>query len=136
MLPDEELNTSSARLQRIDLDDMDDIIGEQVRWIDKVKRKLEVQNEFDLTHGVFNSSSISKMTLSSWTGEAREIMTRQAELISNLQEVIELMKTEALADKDAVIRLQSDLLKSKDTELQSVKTAVQEILGLYNERTI
>ncbi len=36
------------------------------------------------------------------------------------------MKTEALADKAAVIRLQSELLKSKDAELQSVKTAVQE----------
>jgi len=39
---------------------------------------------------------------------------------------MELMKTEALADKAAVIRLQSDLLKSKDAELQSLKTAVQE----------
>ena len=53
-------------------------------------------------------------------------MTRQADLISNLQEAMELMKTEALADKAAVIRLQSDLLKSKDAELQSLKTAVQE----------
>ena len=50
-------------------------------------------------------------------------MTRQSGLVSNLQEVIELMKTEALADKAAIIRLQSELLKSKDVELQTVKTA-------------
>ena len=79
-----------------------------------------------LMSSTFNSSAITKMTLSNWTGEAREIMTRQSHLISNLQEMIELMKTEALADKAAVIRLQSELLKSKDAELQSVRSAVQE----------
>ena len=123
---DDELNTSAARLQRVDLDDLDDIIGSQANWVEKVKRKLEVEEEDNLTSDVFNSSSITKMTLAHWTGEAREIMTRQVELISNLQETIELMKTEALADKTAVIRLQSSLLASKDAELQSVKSAVQE----------
>ena len=125
-MAEDELNTSFARMQQIDLDDLDDIIGSRVCWVNKMKQKLNVTEEGDLTPGVFNSSSITKTTLAGWTGEAREIMTRQAELISKLQDVIELMKTEALADKAAVIRLQSDLLKSKDAELQSVKTAVQE----------
>ncbi len=120
------MNTSFHRLQRIDLDDLDDVIGCKARWISTVKRKLEVEEEFNLNHGAFNSSSISKMTLAHWTGEAREIMTRQARLISKLTEVVELMKTEALADKAAIIRLQSDLLKNKDAELQSVKIAVQD----------
>ncbi len=123
---DDELNTSFARLQRIDIDDMDDIIGSKANWIEKVKQKLGVDLEDNLLSSVFNSSAITKMTLSHWTGEAREIMTRQSDLISNLQDVIELMKTEALADKAAVIRLQSELLKSKDAELQSVRSAVQE----------
>ena len=122
----DELNTSFARLQQIDVDDMDDIIGSKECWVNKVKQKLNVEEEGDLTPGVFNSSSITKTTLAGWTGEAREIMTRQAELISNLQEMIELLKTEALADKACVIRLQPELLKSKDAELQSVKTTVQE----------
>ena len=125
-MAEDELNTSFARMQQIDLDDLDDIIGSRACWVNKMKQKLNVTEEGDLTPGVFNSSSITKTTLAGWTGEAREIMTRQAELISKLQDVIELMKTEALADKAAVIRLQSDLLKSKDAELQSMKTAVQE----------
>ena len=122
----DELNTSAARLQRIDVDDLDDIIGCKERWVLTVKDKLKVEEEDKLTSSVFNSSSITKQKLAHWTGEAREIMTRQAGMISNLQEIVELMKTEALADKTAVIRLQSELLKSKDAELQSVKTAVQE----------
>jgi len=127
-IAEDELNTSSARLQLIDLDNMDDIIGSKACWVEKVKQKLKVEGEDKLTQSVFNSSSITKSTLAQWTGEAREIMTRQTDLISNLQEVIELMKTEALADKAAVIRLQSDLLKSKDAEIQSVKTAVHETI--------
>ena len=124
-----EMNTSFSRLQRIDLDDLDDIIGCKARWVNKVKEKLNVNHENNLRSGEFNSSTITKMTLAQWTGEARDIMTRQGRLISKLEEVIELMKTEALADKAAVIRLQSDLLKSKDTELQSMKTAVQETVS-------
>ena len=126
----DELNTSSVRLQQIDLDDLDDIIGSKANWINKVKLKLEVDAEDNLLPSVFNSSAITKITLAYWTGEAREIMTRQADLISNMQEMIELMKTEALADKTAVIRLQSELLKSKDAELQTVKTVVQETVQL------
>ena len=52
MMADEELNTSFARLQRIDLDDMDDIIGSKACWVDKVKRKLEVEEEHNLTDDV------------------------------------------------------------------------------------
>ena len=125
-MAEDALNRSFARLQEIDLDDLDDIIGSRDCWVNMVKQKLNVKEEDNLKHGVFNSSSITKTTLAHWTGEAREIMTRQAGLISKLQDVIELMKTEALADKAAVIRFQSDLLKSKDAELQSMKTAVQE----------
>ena len=95
-MTENELNTSSARLQCIDLDNLDDIIGNKARWVLKVKQKLKVEEEDKLTQGVFNSSSITKTLLAQWTGEACEILTQQADLISNLQEVIELMKTEAL----------------------------------------
>ena len=122
----EELNRSFARLQEIDLDDFDDIVGSKASWIDMVKRELKGEVEENLKGSVFNSSSITKNKLATWTGDAREIMTRQADLVGRLQNIVELMKTEALADKAAVIRLQSELLKSKDAELQSVKTAVQE----------
>ncbi len=59
---DDELNTSFARLQRIDLDDMDDIIGCKARWVDMVLRKLNVDIEQNLRDRAFNSSSITKVT--------------------------------------------------------------------------
>ncbi len=126
IMTDDDMETSFERLQRFDLDDMDDVIGCKARWVYKVKEKLDVKYEHNLKEGVFNSSAITKITLAYWTGEARDIMTRQSQLISKLNDIIDLMKTEALADKAAVIRLQSELLKSKEAELESVKTAVQE----------
>ena len=38
---------------------------------------------------------------------------------------MELLKTEALADKAAVIGLQADLLQRKDNQLQALQTAVE-----------
>ena len=128
-MTDDDLNTSFARLQRMDLDDLDDIVGCKAQWVDKVLRKLNVDLEENLRHHVFNSSSITKVTLAQWTGEARDIMTRQGRLISEFEEILNLMKTEALADKAAVIRLQSELLKNKESEIESMKTAVQETVN-------
>ena len=128
-MTDDDLNTSFARLQRMDLDDLDDIVGCKAQWVDKVLRKLNVDLEENLRHHVFNSSSITKVTLAQWTGEARDIMTRQGRLISEFEEILNLMKTEALADKAAVIRLQSELLKNKESEIESMKTTVQETVN-------
>ena len=101
------------------------MVCSQVRWIEEVKKKLKVECEDNLTQDKFNSSSITKVTLSCWLGTARDIMCQQAELMARQKEVIELMKTEALADKAAVIRLQTDLPQCKDNQLQSLRTAVE-----------
>lgn len=42
-----------------------------------------------------------------------------------MNEIIELLKTEALGDKGTVIRLQSELLERKDEQLKSLHTVVQ-----------
>ena len=46
-MADDELNNSFARLQRIDIDDLDDIIGSRARWVNEVKQRLKVKEEFD-----------------------------------------------------------------------------------------
>ena len=58
-MDDDKPNTSFARLQCIDLDNLDDIIGRKARWVEMVKRKLKVEEEYKLTQSVFNSSSIT-----------------------------------------------------------------------------
>ncbi len=45
--------------------------------------------------------------------------------MATMQEHIELLKTEALADKDKVIRLQDRVLESKEEQLKSLQTSVQ-----------
>ena len=43
-----------------------------------------------------------------------------------MKEMIELLKTEALADKAAIIRLQTEQLQKKDEQLQALQTALQD----------
>ena len=52
-------------------------------------------------------------------------MCQQRDVMEKMKATMELMKTEALADKTALINLQSDLLKSKEEQLTSLKSAVQ-----------
>ena len=81
---------TSCSTKVIDIDDLDDIVGSKACWVDKVKKELQVQVE------------------------------EENNLNDNLQEIVELMKTETLADKAAVIRLQSDLLKCKERKKWSL----------------
>lgn len=118
------MNTSLARMQGFDMDEHDNVSSCQQTWIEKVTKKLKVEDEDELTPENFNQKSILKETLAGWLGDARGIMCRQGEIMENLKEMVRLMKTEALADKAAVIRLQADLLKCKDDQLQSLQAAV------------
>ena len=91
------------------------VINCKIKWIEEVKKVVKVEKETDLKVDRFDSSSITKMTLATWLGGARDILTRQAEMIEKMQEIIELQKTEALADKGAIIKLQSEMMQTKDS---------------------
>ena len=86
---------------------------------------MKVEDEDNLTQNKFNSSTITKVTLAGWLNGARDIMCRQAEMMAQQEEMIELLKTKSLADKAAVIRLQADLLHCKNNPLTSLQTAVE-----------
>ena len=62
----------------------------------------------------------TKAVLSGWLEDGCDVMGRQRDTISKMTEMIELLKTEALADKAAVIRLQGELLERKEEELVKV----------------
>lgn len=117
-----DLNRSFNRLQMLDIDDLDDVQACQERWIDEVKKKLNCEED-DLTAEKF--SGPTKVVSSRWLAEAREIICRQRDVMVGMQEIIELLKTEALGDKGTVIRLQSELLERKDEQLKSLQTVVQ-----------
>ena len=120
---DDVLNKSFARLQEFDLDDLDDVVACQERWLVDVKRKLKVDDEEAMTTERF--AGPSKAVLSGWLADARSVMGRQRDVMSKMTEMVELLKTEALADKATIIRLQGELLERKEEQLKALRTAVQ-----------
>ena len=120
---DDDLNKSFARLQEFDLDDLDDVVACQERWLVDVKRKLKVDDEEAMTTERF--AGPSKAVLSGWLADARSVMGRQRDVMSRMTEMVELLKTEALADKATIIRLQGELLERKEEQLKALRTAVQ-----------
>ena len=122
-MEDKDHNKSFARLQLFDLDDLDDIVGRGARWFTDVKRQLKVEHDCEMTSDKF--SVPSKAVLSRWLADGRDVMRRQCDMMENMKEMIELLKTEALADKEKVIRLQSELLERKEEQLKKLQSTVQ-----------
>ena len=122
-MENEVLNKSFARLQEFDIDDYDDVVGCSARWFEDVQSKLKVDSKCGMTRGKFAVQN--KSVLSDWLEDACDVMKRQSGMMSKMQEMIELLKTEALADKAAVIRLQSEVIRSKEEQLKSLRAAVQ-----------
>ncbi len=118
------MNKSFQRLQDFDFEEHEDVDGSVARWFIAVKKELNCKQNYELKAEKFMGPT--KKVLSYWLAEAQELMARQSTVIGNMQEAIELMKTEALSDKDKVIRLQEELLEHKDGQLKTLQTAVQE----------
>ena len=119
----EELNQSYQLLQEFDLDELEDVGGCVERWLCEAKEELKVSDELMLSKEKFLIPN--KTVLSAWLASASQLMARQRDVMSNMQETIEALKTEALADKDRVIRLQTQLLEQKEVQLQSLQTTVK-----------
>ena len=123
-------------LNSIDADELELLTGCKLQWVEEAKKTVKVDNEVDLKIDRFNSSSITKMTLATWLGGARDIMTRQANMIARMQKIIEQQKTESLSDKKDIIKLQSDLISSKDYQLLSIQSAVQNTVQSTVQREV
>ena len=67
-----------------------------------------------------------KQTLSGWLVKSVDLVRRQNSQLYLLKEIIECFKTEALADKEKVIRLQGQLLVQKEEQVQLLKMSVKE----------
>ncbi len=104
----------------------DNVTACKTKWFEETMKTVKVTKEQDLTSDRFNSSTITKITLAKWLDSARDIMIRQADIISQMQDAIEMQKTDSLDDKATIIKLQSDLIQSKENQLLSLQTAVQE----------
>ena len=118
-----DLDKSFNRLQMLDLDGLDDVEACQGRWLQGVRNTLKVEDDDQLTSEKFGGPT--KPVLARWLAEARDIMCRQRDMMETMKQIIELQKTEALGDKETVIRLQSELLERRDEQLKSLQATVE-----------
>ena len=114
---------SLARLRLLNLEDLGDVEDCRARWCEVVKSKLNVVDDEQLTAKAFMGPT--KPVLSCWLEEARDIMDRQQVMMSDMKEVIDLLKIEALSDKEKVIRMQDKLLQCKDEQLTTLQSTVK-----------
>ena len=72
--------------------------------------------------------------MASWLQKSVEIMTSQASLLCSYKDIVETMKTEAIADKNKVMTVQEKLLEMKDQQLDNLKSAVQSTVQVSVEK--
>ena len=65
---------------------------------------------------------LTKKVMSNYLIDACAILNQQSGVIVELKELVDSLKTEAIGDKNRVIKLQEDLLESKDTQLHSLRS--------------
>ena len=119
--------TAATLLKGFDWDDLVDLQGCTRRWFEEIKGELNVQCEgfIGLTKEKFNSNRIRKEALAFWLEDAGAFMQRQSAVIEQFKDIIDLMKTEALADKTKVIKTQEKLMESQNDQLRRLQSAVE-----------
>ena len=66
-----------------------------------------------------------KAKLADWLADSVKIMQRHAVVIGTFKQIINVMKTEAIADKTKVIQVQDKLLQSQNEQLARLESAVE-----------
>ena len=110
MADDPSLTRSQELIKEFNYDKQEDVEGCVASWSIKLGKDLHM----DFSDIDFESrekiKTKDKQTLSSWIVDAVDLVRRQSSQMYLLKEIIECFKTEALADKEKVIRLQGQLL--------------------------
>ncbi|XP_063681918.1 uncharacterized protein LOC134816852 [Bolinopsis microptera] len=123
---DPTLTRSQELIKEFNYDQQEDVEGCVARWSDQLEKDLHMDyREIDYESRE-KIKTKDKQTLSRWIVVAVDLVRRQSSQMYLLKEIIECFKTEALADKEKVIRLQGQLLMQKDEQLQLLKTSVEE----------
>jgi hypothetical protein len=112
-----------AVLRRTDPEYISDLRDEVTTWFDEVKGSVKCQNEEDLCTATFNKPT--KPVLAGFLKEVCAILRKQNDMISDLCVCNDFLKTELIASQTSVINLQSKLLNSKNEQLLSIQTTVQ-----------
>ena len=126
MADDLILTRSQELIKEFNYDKQEDVEGCVARWSSQLGKDLHMDFgdiDYDSREKI---KTKDKQTLSGWVVDAVDLVRRQSSQMYLLKEIIECFKTEALADKEKVIRLQGQLLVQKDEQLELLKTSVEE----------
>ena len=126
MADDPSLTRSQELIKEFNYDKQEDVEGCVASWSSKLEKDLHMDFgdiDFESREKI---KTKDKQTLSSWIVDAVDLVRRQSSQMYLLKEIIECFKTEALADKEKVIRLQGQLLVQKEEQVQLLKMSVKE----------
>ena len=113
-----------AVLCRTDPEYISDLRDEVTTWFAEVKGTVnKCQNEEDLCTAMFNKPT--KPVLAGFLEEVCAILRKQDDMINDLCTCNDFLKTELIASQTSVIKLQSELLNSKNEQLLSIQTTIQ-----------
>jgi hypothetical protein len=116
---------SRAVLNRIDPEYLDDLHDETETWFQDIREITKCQDVEQISDEMFNKSGIKKAKLAELLGEVVSLVEKQREMVRDLRTANDLLKTELLESKSAMIKIQSEQLKCNTEQLQSLQTAVK-----------
>ena len=125
---------SVQKLEIFNHDDLEKVELGQMNWIDEVKRTLKLQDFSKATVATFMPPR--KEVACKWVLEAVNVIKSQSEMITQLKDIVDAFKTDTLADKAKIIRLQDKLLENKDDQIKILESSVEKTVQNTVEREI
>ena len=126
MADDPSLTRSQELIKEFNYDEQEDVEGCVARWSSQLGKDLHMDYSDIDYESREKIKTKDKQTLSGWLVDAVDLVRRQSSQMYLLKEIIECFKTEALADKEKVIRLQGQLRRQcKQRWSQGFRAIVQ-----------
>ena len=115
---------------------VEQIIGAQTLLFNDMRQAAGVPNSNLLRRDTLNKPRITKDMLCAWVETMIDIMSAYCSPLltsaTNLQQEIDQLKNEKIADQNTVIKLQGQLIEQKSDELTSVQTTVKSELKSWS----
>lgn len=102
---------------------VDDLRDAVTLWLEDVLGQLECSSVGQLSPAICGKPV--KNIIATWLCSSLSYVSQQNDVISDLRSETEALKTELIGSQQRVIRLQEELLSSKNEQLQSLQTTVK-----------
>ena len=112
---------------------VDDLRDSVTAWLEDVLGQLECSSVGQLSPAICGKPV--KNIIGTWLCSSLSYVSQQNDVLSDLRSETEALKTELIGSQQQVIRLQEELLASKNEQLQSLRPTDyrQDISGGYSQ---